>query len=218
MLAKRAFDVAVSAIALLVAAVPMAALAVAIRLTMGSPILFRQVRPGLAGRTFTIQLREPETVSRAVITVANVDQNDEGLTRARLRFSDGSEEVMNLGSGALNKALGTRTVIAGFTPHTTTSIEVTLTDVEGSNPFVGLADVTFDGVDLREHIQAPDDIFVAADAAAGVNQTPLAHRLQDFGQVGARDLGLGCDVLGGGGSRRVGRQLHHGSQGVFDGL
>jgi lipopolysaccharide/colanic/teichoic acid biosynthesis glycosyltransferase len=51
---KRAFDVAVSAVALLVSSLPMAALAVAIRLTMGSPVLFRQVRPGLGGEPFTI--------------------------------------------------------------------------------------------------------------------------------------------------------------------
>jgi lipopolysaccharide/colanic/teichoic acid biosynthesis glycosyltransferase len=53
-LAKRAFDVVVSAAALLVAALPMALLAVAVRLTMGSPVLFRQVRPGLGGRPFAI--------------------------------------------------------------------------------------------------------------------------------------------------------------------
>jgi len=54
MVAKRAFDVAASAIALVIAAIPMALLALAIRLTMGSPVLFRQVRPGLGGRSFTI--------------------------------------------------------------------------------------------------------------------------------------------------------------------
>lgn len=54
MLAKRVFDIAVSAAALLVAAIPMAILAAAIRLTMGSPVLFRQVRPGLGGELFTI--------------------------------------------------------------------------------------------------------------------------------------------------------------------
>jgi lipopolysaccharide/colanic/teichoic acid biosynthesis glycosyltransferase len=51
---KRAFDVVVSAFALLLAAIPMGLLALAIRLTMGSPVLFRQVRPGLGGRSFTI--------------------------------------------------------------------------------------------------------------------------------------------------------------------
>ena len=54
MLVKRAFDVAVSAVAVAVAAIPMALLALAIRLTMGSPVLFRQARPGLGGRPFTI--------------------------------------------------------------------------------------------------------------------------------------------------------------------
>ena len=54
MVVKRAFDVVVSAVAVAVAAIPMALLALAIRLTMGSPVLFRQVRPGLGGRTFTI--------------------------------------------------------------------------------------------------------------------------------------------------------------------
>ena len=54
MVVKRAFDVAVSAVAVAVAAIPMALLALAIRLTMGSPVLFRQVRPGLGGRPFTI--------------------------------------------------------------------------------------------------------------------------------------------------------------------
>lgn len=53
-LVKRAFDVLVSGVALVVAAIPMAGLAVAIRRTMGSPVLFRQVRPGLGGRPFTI--------------------------------------------------------------------------------------------------------------------------------------------------------------------
>ncbi len=58
----------------------------------------------------------------------------------------------------------------------------------------------------------------AADSATGVDQSAAAHRLEHLGQVGAGHLRLRGNVLGGGGSRRVGRQLHHGSQGVFDGL
>jgi sugar transferase EpsL len=54
MVVKRAFDVVTAAVALVIAAIPMAVLALAIRLTMGSPVLFRQVRPGLGGRSFTI--------------------------------------------------------------------------------------------------------------------------------------------------------------------
>lgn len=53
-LLKRSIDVAVSALVLAVAAVPMAAIALAIRATMGRPVLFRQQRPGLHGRPFTL--------------------------------------------------------------------------------------------------------------------------------------------------------------------
>lgn len=51
---KRALDVACSAIALVVLAGPMAAIAIAIWVTMGRPILFRQTRPGLGGRPFVL--------------------------------------------------------------------------------------------------------------------------------------------------------------------
>lgn len=54
-MAKRTFDVVVSALALAVAAVPMAIIALAIRLTMGSPVLFAQQRPGRHGRLFTLR-------------------------------------------------------------------------------------------------------------------------------------------------------------------
>ncbi len=51
---KRAIDVIVSAMVLLVSAPVMAALAVTIRLTMGDPVLFRQVRPGYRERPFCL--------------------------------------------------------------------------------------------------------------------------------------------------------------------
>jgi lipopolysaccharide/colanic/teichoic acid biosynthesis glycosyltransferase len=51
---KRALDVAVAAVVLLLASPLMALAALAIRLRMGSPVLFRQTRPGLGGRPFQI--------------------------------------------------------------------------------------------------------------------------------------------------------------------
>ncbi len=54
MIVKRTIDVVVSAVVLAVAAVPMAVLAVAVRLTMGSPVLFRQERPGRDEVVFTL--------------------------------------------------------------------------------------------------------------------------------------------------------------------
>ena len=51
---KRMFDVAASALLLLVLSPFYALLAVTVRLTLGKPVLFRQRRPGLAGRPFTL--------------------------------------------------------------------------------------------------------------------------------------------------------------------
>ncbi len=52
--AKRALDVAGASLGLLVLSPLLAAAALAVRLSLGRPILFRQVRPGLHGRLFTI--------------------------------------------------------------------------------------------------------------------------------------------------------------------
>lgn len=51
---KRAFDVSVALGLLALLGVPMLAIGLAIRLTLGSPVLFRQRRPGLGGRPFTL--------------------------------------------------------------------------------------------------------------------------------------------------------------------
>lgn len=51
---KRAIDVIGSALGLAVALVPMAVIAVAVRFTMGSPVLFRQARPGRGGDLFEV--------------------------------------------------------------------------------------------------------------------------------------------------------------------
>lgn len=51
-LAKRAMDLAIASLALLLLSPLMAALAVAIKLTSRGPVLYRQPRAGLAGRTF----------------------------------------------------------------------------------------------------------------------------------------------------------------------
>ena len=51
---KRALDVIVAILALIALCVPMVFLAIVIRLRLGSPIFFRQVRPGLHGRPFTM--------------------------------------------------------------------------------------------------------------------------------------------------------------------
>lgn len=51
---KRILDVLVAAVALLVAAPVLAAVALAVLVTMGRPVLFRQARPGRHGRLFEL--------------------------------------------------------------------------------------------------------------------------------------------------------------------
>jgi lipopolysaccharide/colanic/teichoic acid biosynthesis glycosyltransferase len=51
---KRALDVSVSTTALILASPVMALVAAIVYLTMGSPVLFRQVRPGLHAKPFVI--------------------------------------------------------------------------------------------------------------------------------------------------------------------
>lgn len=49
---KRLFDAGVALTALLVLAVPLLLLALTVRVKLGSPVLFSQLRPGLGGRPF----------------------------------------------------------------------------------------------------------------------------------------------------------------------
>lgn len=51
---KRLFDLAVSGTALVLAAPVIAATAIAVRVAIGSPVLFRQSRPGKDGKPFTL--------------------------------------------------------------------------------------------------------------------------------------------------------------------
>ncbi|WP_454737051.1 sugar transferase [Cupriavidus necator] len=51
---KRIFDVCLASLGLLVLAVPLLCLACAIRLKLGKPVFFRQVRPGLHGEPFEL--------------------------------------------------------------------------------------------------------------------------------------------------------------------
>ena len=51
---KRIFDIFFSALALLFLGIPMIILVLLIQIKLGSPVLYRQVRPGLRGQPFTI--------------------------------------------------------------------------------------------------------------------------------------------------------------------
>ena len=60
---KRGFDCAVAGAGLIVLAPLLALVAAAIRLTLGPPVIFRQQRPGLQGRPFTLYKFRTMTVA-----------------------------------------------------------------------------------------------------------------------------------------------------------
>jgi len=53
-LMKRIFDVALASLSLVVLSPVVALVALLVRLRLGTPVLFRQVRPGLGGQPFTL--------------------------------------------------------------------------------------------------------------------------------------------------------------------
>ena len=76
---KRVVDVVLSALALVILSPMMLIIALVIRLTMGPPVLFRQQRPGLHGRPFT--LYKFRTMTEARDEHGNLLPDEQRLTR-----------------------------------------------------------------------------------------------------------------------------------------
>jgi sugar transferase EpsL len=76
---RRLVDLAGAAVLAVVLAPLIAALAAAIRVTMGAPVFFRQLRPGYKGRPF--ELVKFRTMKDAVDADGNALPDDERLTR-----------------------------------------------------------------------------------------------------------------------------------------
>lgn len=73
--AKRACDVVLAALGLLLAAPALAVAALAVRLALGRPVLFRQHRPGRHGRLFTlVKFRTMHPVDPAAGRVRDADR------------------------------------------------------------------------------------------------------------------------------------------------
>ncbi len=56
---KRIFDVVLSSVGLLLLAIPLLILIFAVRRKLGTPVFFRQVRPGMHGKPFQILSSAP---------------------------------------------------------------------------------------------------------------------------------------------------------------
>jgi sugar transferase EpsL len=116
-LAKRAFDVAAAAAALVVLSPVLAAIAVAVRVAIGSPVLFRQTRPGLHGRPFT--LLKFRTMTDARDAAGALRHDAERLTRfgrfLRRTSLDELPELLNVLRGDMS-LVGPRPLLMEYLP------------------------------------------------------------------------------------------------------
>lgn len=118
---KRLFDLAVAATALAIASPMMAAVALLIRWNIGSPVLFRQRRPGLNGKPFTIY--KFRTMTDARDADGNLLPDDMRLTRLgrflRSTSLDELPEILNVLKGEMS-IVGPRPLLMQYLGRYTT--------------------------------------------------------------------------------------------------
>jgi lipopolysaccharide/colanic/teichoic acid biosynthesis glycosyltransferase len=114
---KRLFDLLVAATALLVLALPMLALALAVRLHLGKPVLFRQLRPGRHGVPF--RLIKFRTMRELYDARGELLPDEERLTRLsrflRATSLDELPELWNVVRGEMS-LVGPRPLLMEYLP------------------------------------------------------------------------------------------------------
>jgi lipopolysaccharide/colanic/teichoic acid biosynthesis glycosyltransferase len=114
---KRSFDVVVAAVGLAIASLPMLAIALAVRLDLGKPVLFRQVRPGRHGVPF--QLVKFRTMREAYDARGELLPDEERLTRLgrflRATSLDELPELWNVLRGEMS-LVGPRPLLMDYLP------------------------------------------------------------------------------------------------------
>jgi lipopolysaccharide/colanic/teichoic acid biosynthesis glycosyltransferase len=116
--AKRTLDVSGAAVGIVLAAPLCAAVALAIRFTMGSPIFFRQTRPGLNGRPFRIA--KFRTMAHRYGSEGRLLPDDQRLTplgRCIRQFSiDELPQIFNVLKGDMS-LVGPRPLLLEYLPR-----------------------------------------------------------------------------------------------------
>jgi lipopolysaccharide/colanic/teichoic acid biosynthesis glycosyltransferase len=117
---KRVFDVIVAASALVLFAPLLAVFAVLVRMRLGSPILFRQERPGRFGQTFTLVKFRSMTDARD--SSGNLLPDPERLPRfgrfLRSTSLDELPELLNVLRGDMS-LVGPRPLLVRYVPYYT---------------------------------------------------------------------------------------------------
>jgi len=120
LLIKRAFDILFSLAALILLSPLMGAIALAVRVTLGQPVLFRQERPGLHERPFTLLKFRTMTDARDERGVLLSDaERVTGLGRfLRSTSLDELPELINVLRGEMS-LVGPRPLLMSYLPHYT---------------------------------------------------------------------------------------------------
>jgi lipopolysaccharide/colanic/teichoic acid biosynthesis glycosyltransferase len=118
LLLKRAFDILCAAILLLLLSPLLIVTAAVIRMTMGSPVLFRQQRPGQGGKPFTIlKFRTMRDARRRDGTLLDDGERLTGLGGAlRASSIDELPELWNVLRGDMS-LVGPRPLIMEYLPR-----------------------------------------------------------------------------------------------------
>lgn len=117
---KRLFDLVAAALLLLALSPLLCVLTAAVRLRMGSPVIFRQKRPGLNGRVFTIY--KFRTMTNQVDRFGNLLNDGHRLTRLgslmRRSSLDELPELFNVIKGDMS-LVGPRPLFPEYLPYYT---------------------------------------------------------------------------------------------------
>lgn len=114
---KRVMDVSIASLLLIVLLLPMLVAALAVRLTMGSPVLFRQTRPGFRGEPF--ELMKFRTMTESTDERGNPLPDEQRLTatgRWLRRLSlDELPQLVNVLRGEMS-LVGPRPLLTEYLP------------------------------------------------------------------------------------------------------
>jgi sugar transferase EpsL len=113
---KRLFDLTVSALAIMVLSPLYLTIAVAVRLTMGSPVFFRQARPGRHGKAFTLLKFRTMTLESAGAAASSDGERLTPMGRFLRRASlDELPELINVLKGEMS-LVGPRPLLMEYLP------------------------------------------------------------------------------------------------------
>jgi lipopolysaccharide/colanic/teichoic acid biosynthesis glycosyltransferase len=116
--AKRLFDLAAATAALVILSPVMAIVAVLVRVRLGRPIIFRQVRPGLGGQPFTIYKFRTmvETTDASGTLLPSVQRTPPFGLRLRALSLDELPELWNVIRGDMS-LVGPRPLMTSYLPR-----------------------------------------------------------------------------------------------------